>query len=126
MRSTTAHLDAAHEAAAANRRWAPRKRVATPALVQLADADPVSCTIRNLSSSGALIETCPTQTTLVEVSGTFILSFTSARTRTAVACETVHRDGNLLGVRYVGPFMITDLAPPKPKGRGATFGRLGS
>lgn len=126
MRTSIAYLDADHEAAAADRRWAPRKKVAMPALIQIEGAaDPVSCTIRNTSSSGALIETSPTETTLVEVAGVFILSFTAARTKTDVACEAVHREGNLLGVRYVGPFVITDLAA-KPKGKSATFGRLGS
>lgn len=126
MRMTPATIMAPrHAHPGAERRWAPRKKVCMPATILINGAENLSCTIRNTSSSGAQIETDPVETTIVEVAGQFTLTFTSLRTRTEVACRIVHRDGAVLGVRYVGPFHITDLtAQTKPKAKNqAAFGR---
>jgi mannose-6-phosphate isomerase len=84
--------------AASDRRRAPRRRVLKGGTIVINDKrSTISCTIRNLSKSGALLQV----TSVVGIPGAFALMFGGYGPR---QCTVVRRDGGFLGVRFEAEF----------------------
>ncbi|MGQ0671731.1 MAG: hypothetical protein ACT4N2_02460 [Hyphomicrobium sp.] len=102
--------------ASSETRWARRRLSRTPAIISHTSlSQPVSCTIRDSSSTGARIE-------LIQQKGKvsagterlpqrFILTMPTERA--AVECEAVWRRGMAMGVRFVSP--TRTIAKPAPR-----------
>lgn len=100
----------------AEQRWARRKQVDIPAIIIFEGGSSIRATIRDTSSSGALLELSPQAAGFDEFKTEFWLSFTCYRTKTDVACRIMRRNGRALGVKFVGSFQTTLQPPPaKPK-----------
>lgn len=102
----------------ADQRWARRKQVKISAIIIPAEGETIVATIRDTSSSGALLELTGRNADFDDVPASFTLSFTCYRTRTDVACAIMRRNGRALGVKFIGSFRTTELPPPprsKPK-----------
>lgn len=103
----------AADAADANQRFASRRQSRTPAHITHASlGQPVTCTVRDSSSTGALVE-------LVQTKGAFSpgadrlpprFVLTMPTERAAVECEIAWRRGAMMGIRYVAPTRV--LAKP--------------
>jgi hypothetical protein len=76
-----------------DKRAAPRRRVLKDGVIQAAGTG-TTCTVRNISETGALLltdlEPCPAQITLVIISENLVRK-----------CDVVWRDGKKLGVAFV-------------------------
>jgi hypothetical protein len=100
--------------AAANKRWARRKSASTPAKI-LFDGitTPFDCTVRDISSTGALIEMNRTKlnpdgsTDALPHYFTLIIQLD----RTAVECQSMWRRGTKVGAKFVG--MVRTLSQPR-------------
>ena len=106
-----------------DRRWAKRKRTETPAYVVHAKAPQGQrCTVRDTSSSGALVEIAAGadrfSNPAEDVPDRMTLVFVSYKERSEVACAVMRRNGRMLGLRYVGPFR-TFAAPSASKSKAA-------
>lgn len=109
-----------------DRRWAKRKRTETPAYVVHAKAPQGQrCTVRDTSSSGALIEIAAGadrfSNPAEDIPDRMTLVFVSYKERSEVACAVMRRNGRMLGLRYVGPFR-TFASPAASKAK-ATAGK---
>lgn len=105
-----------------DRRWAQRKRTETPAYIVHAKAPQgMRCTVRDTSSSGALIEIAAGadrfSNPAEEVPDRITLVFVSYKERSEVACAVMRRSGRMMGLRYVGPFRT--FATPATKAKPA-------
>jgi hypothetical protein len=101
---------------ASNRRFAQRKPCQTPATIVFQGMrGPVACTVRDTSSSGALIEMVKTKGNPDGVTGVvpdlFVLVFNLDRSE--INCQVAWRDDTEMGVRYISPARHT--VKPKPK-----------
>ncbi len=79
----------------------------------------VSCTIKNRSSGGALLE-FPANRHVEDVSEFSVgdevtLTFTSYRERSSVTCVVARIEGRTCGVKFAGQFHVQLLKPHKPK-----------
>jgi hypothetical protein len=102
------------------RRWAPRKASASDGLILSSrHSNPIRCTIRDTSSSGALLELCDSQAAgfvdIMDLPHSFTLVFTSYRERTEVLCQIMRWTGRRVGVRYAGPFRTSASKPAGPR-----------
>ncbi len=106
-------------ASAADKRFAKRRSSRTPALIQHPTfQQPMSCIVRDSSSTGALIELTPLKGMAIHVLTRFPREFTLTipLERVAFECEVAWQKDMTLGVRYRAPARI--LAKPvrsKPK-----------
>jgi hypothetical protein len=98
---------------------------------------PIACTIRDRSSTGALLEFPPTrfgeEAPNVAVGERLTLTFNFSNERSSVVCSVVRIEGNRCGVQFCGQFH-TQVSKPKrplndrsktaPKGRSGLLGGL--
>jgi hypothetical protein len=104
---------------AADKRFAKRRSLGTPALIHHPTfQQPMSCLVRDSSSTGALIELAPFEGMPIHVLTRFPREFTLTipLERIAFECEVAWQKDMTLGVRYRAPARI--LAKPvrsKPK-----------
>jgi hypothetical protein len=100
-------------ASVADKRFAKRRSSKTPALIHHPTfQQPMSCIVRDSSSTGALIELAPTKGMTIHVLTRFPREFTLTilLERVAFECEVAWQKDMTLGVRYRAPARI--LAKP--------------
>lgn len=104
--------------ALANKRWARRKPVATPAKI-LFDGitTPYDCVVKDISSTGVQVEMTKTKLNPEGASDAIPHYFTLIITldKTAVECQSMWRRGTKVGARFIG--MVRTITTPKPAPR---------
>ena len=102
----------------ANKRWAGRKPVNTPAKI-LFDGitTPFECLVKDISSTGIQLEMTKTKFNSDASSDSIPLYFTLIipLDKTAVECQSMWRRGPKLGARFIG--MVRTITSPKPVAR---------
>jgi hypothetical protein len=77
----------------------------------------MSCTIRDKSASGAMLEFAPSKfgdaSAVVQVGDKFTLTIQVSRESTSVACQVVRVDGRRCGVKFCGQFHTQIQKPRK-------------
>lgn len=107
----------------AEQRFAKRRKTKMKAIiVNTSGGSRLDCTIRDVSSTGVLID-LPVEMTSVSRAGDrvpprFILCMPTERTE--VDCELAWRTGNKLGARFVSPSRVTSAEPRRKPQAGKT------
>ena len=105
-----------------HQRWAVRRIAQTPGwIISTALPGSVRCSVRNTSSSGALIQLLPDERrmTVDEMPDTFVLAIGSNREYSEIKCIVARRHADCVGVRYVGHFrtVVKQQRMPEKKRR---------
>ena len=106
--------------------WIERRenRIETRMLATLSRegaGQPLSCTIRDKSSSGAKIEIVPDKAVeklgQLNAGDKLMLAFASSRERTTVECKIIWMSGEFCGVTFCGPFQTENIRKQKSESK---------